>query len=208
MLIDLETLIYKYKISPKGVLHLGAHLGEEAEIYERCRLHNVIWIEANPSLIGELTRNVEKYSTHRVFSFLISDTDGETQNLRITNNGQSSSIFDFGVHKIHYPGVFFTEEVTLTTKTIDTFIDENSIRMENYDFLNIDLQGAELKALQGMKRSIASINYIYTEVNTASVYQGCPLISEMDEFLSSYGFRRGETYMTPFEWGDALYIRG
>jgi hypothetical protein len=33
------------------------------------------------------------------------------------------------------------------------------------------------------------------------------LVSEIDEYLSKYGFKRVETSMTEFEWGDALYIK-
>jgi hypothetical protein len=33
------------------------------------------------------------------------------------------------------------------------------------------------------------------------------LVSEIDEYLFKYGFKRVETLMTEFEWGDALYIK-
>ena len=49
--------------------------------------------------------------------------------------------------------------------------------------------------------------YIYTEINTNTLYKDCALVSEIDEYLSKYGFIRVETSMTPFEWGDALYIK-
>ena len=60
---------------------------------------------------------------------------------------------------------------------------------------------------KGFGEILNNIKYIYTEVNTASVYKDCALVGELDEYLSRYGFSRVETKMTPFEWGDAFYIK-
>jgi hypothetical protein len=42
-------------------------------------------------------------------------------------------------------------------------------------------------------------------VNKAELYRDCCLISEIDEYLSKYGFKRVITRWTPHNWGDALY---
>ena len=95
----------------------------------------------------------------------------------------------------------------LKLKKIDTFFEEEDFSPYDYNFLNLDIQGAELLALKGMKNSLEKINYIYTEVNSAEVYKKCAQIEELDEYLSEFGFKRVETKMTPYEWGDAFYIR-
>ena len=90
---------------------------------------------------------------------------------------------------------------------MDTLIREKNININNYDFLNIDIQGAELLALKGFGDLLYNIKYIYTEINKNYLYKDCALVDEIDEYLISYGFDRVETSMTEFEWGDALYVK-
>ena len=52
-----------------------------------------------------------------------------------------------------------------------------------------------------------NIEYIYTEVNSGEVYKNNDSIEDLDSFLEGFGFTRVETEITPFEWGDAFYIR-
>ena len=100
-----------------------------------------------------------------------------------------------------------TETIKVKSKRIDTLIKENSINIKDHDFVNIDIQGAELLALKGFGEYLQSVKYIYTEVNTNFLYKNCCLINEIDEFLSQFNFQRKETLLTQYEWGDALYIK-
>jgi hypothetical protein len=77
-----------------------------------------------------------------------------------------------------------------------------------YNFLNLDIQGAELKALKGMEEYLHKVDYIYTEVNADYVYKNCALINEVDDYLINFGLHRVETQIYPeYNWGDAFYIR-
>jgi hypothetical protein len=78
---------------------------------------------------------------------------------------------------------------------------------DDYDFLNLDIQGVELRALKGFEKYISGIDHIYTEVNSGEVYINNDSINEMDSYLNDMGFDRGATYLTQYEWGDAIYIR-
>ena len=66
----------------------------------------------------------------------------------------------------------------------------------------------ELKALKGMEGYLHKIDYIYTEVNSDYVYEGCALIGEIDDYLHIFGLKRVETkWCGDYRWGDAFYIR-
>ena len=51
MFIPLNTLVTKYNLNIKGILHVGAHHAEERESYNECNINNVIWIDGNEELI-------------------------------------------------------------------------------------------------------------------------------------------------------------
>jgi len=110
-------------------------------------------------------------------------------------------------HLQHHPHISIVENKKVKTKIIDNFIKEENIDLKQYNFLNLDIQGAELMALKGMKESFKNIDFIYSEVNTANLYENCPMIEEIDEYLSQFGFERKETNLTQYEWGDAFYIK-
>jgi FkbM family methyltransferase len=79
----------------------------------------------------------------------------------------------------------FTAE--LETTTLDTFCQQEEIK--EIDFLQLDVQGAELQVLEGASRIIEdSILAIQTEVNFSELYINQPLFSEVDMCLPSLGF--------------------
>ena len=124
----------------------------------------------------------------------------------VSNNVQSSSVFEFGTHSIMHPEIVYVDKIQQKTITIDTFFEKNNIDASKYNFWNFDIQGAELLALKGAIKSIQYAKVIYLEVNQNELYKGCGLIGEVDVFLSNYNFKRVLTNMTGWGWGDALYI--
>lgn len=207
MLISLKKLCSDYNFIPKGVLHIGAHQAEELPLYMSLGIEKVIWIEACPEIFKTLKQIVSEFPKQKAYNYLISNVDGQEHNFYITNNGQSSSLLELGKHKTFHPEIHVTNVVVLKSKKGDTFIEDNKINMGDYNFLNLDIQGAELLALQGLKNNLEFIDYIYTEINTGEVYKNCAKVYEIDEFLKKYGFERVETSMTSWEWGDAFYIK-
>jgi FkbM family methyltransferase len=206
MLIKFNDIVNKYG-KPKGIIHIGAHLMEERNDYISNGLYNTIWVEANPNVFSKIEFINHENSNERVFNFAISNVDNVDVSLNVTNNGQSSSILELEKHKIHHPSIFVTETLNVKTKRMDTLISENNIYINDYDFLNIDIQGAELLALKGFGNLLNNFKFIYTEINTNNIYKNCAIVDDIDEYLNQYGFKRVETSMTEFEWGDALYIK-
>lgn len=188
----------------KGCIHIGAHHAEENHIYIENGIDKVIWIEANPEyeqIIKEKTNNKDLVIIRGV---------GNTKrkvNFNISNNGQSSSILNLDLHKTMHPDVFYVNSIEINEDRMVNIINEFNINIDDYNFLNLDIQGYELEAIKGFEDLIKKFDYIYTEVNISKLYSDCALISEIDDYLSNYGFIRIETTITPYQWGDALYIK-
>lgn len=207
MLIPVDKLVARYGVKIKGVLHLGAHQAEEAPAYEKAGAEKVIWIEGNPELMPVLENELKKFNGHKVYNVLVSDTEGKDVEFKVTNNFQSSSILDMGSHKSHHPEVKVHHTLKLKTHRLDRFFKDNGVDTSALNFLNIDLQGAELMAMKGLGDLLEKFEFVYTEVNTGSVYKNCPTLIELDRFMENKGFFREALSMTRFEWGDALYVK-
>ena len=192
MLIPLEYLIQKYNIQFKGILHVGAHECEELGAYEKyIGRDKILWVEALSNKV-ELCRNV--YPNLLIVNAIVSDVV-EKVRFNVSNNGQSSSILEFGLHSQYHPEVHYVGYYEGETKLLKDVIHKYNI---SYNFLNFDIQGAELKALKGMEEYLNDVDYLYTEVNSDYVYKDCALVTELDEYLLKFGLVRVETSWTEF----------
>jgi FkbM family methyltransferase len=206
MLINFRDLCHKYNFTPTGIIHVGAHDLEEKPDYENMGVKKILWIEGNPE-VYQKNRDLVDGSDQILLNELVWEFDNDELEFKITNNLQSSSILDMNKHKLHHPDVTVDKSILMKTKTLDSIIDEIKIDPEVYNFINLDIQGVELRALKGFSKNLKFINYIYTEVNTGEVYSDNDTMEEMDSYLTQFGFERVETNITPYEWGDAFYIK-
>lgn len=211
MLIDFRQLFPKYGIKPTGVLHVGANVGEEAPVYLELGIKRQVWIEANPEIFKKLQDNLKDNPEAEAIQACITDDDqAEEITFHVSNNGsQSSSILELGTHKDVHPEVHYVQELKLIPQRLDFFF-ENAYDVfnSNLDFLNIDLQGAELKALKSLGIHLHHFKWAYLEVNKAELYKGCALVEDIDMYLLGFGFKRVETlWCGNTNWGDALYIK-
>lgn len=208
MLIPFHTLVTKYGIRPTGVFHVGANTGQELEDYEKNGVPNIVFIEAVPSVYKNLVSHCKHHPHVLPFLACCSDVDGEKVVLYVTNNGgQSSSMLEFGTHETQHPEVKVIATIDAETVRADTLCAQNNLDISDYDFLNIDVQGSELKVLKGMGEDLRKVNYAYIEVNRDELYKGCALIHEVEEYLIAFGLKRIELHMTNFGWGDCFYGR-
>lgn len=208
MLITIQELKDKYKLNITGILHVGAHECEELSDYIKIGVpyKNIFWIEAMNEKVDQMKM---KYGNMvNIYQALIDIEDDTEVNFYKTNNGQSSSILEFGIHSINHPHVQVNSVEQMKTSRLDTVITKNNIPMDNVNFINLDIQGVELRALQSMSTYLSNIKYIYTEVNIEEVYKGCAKMNEIDEYLAKFGFKRYDTRIyRDFGWGDAFYMK-
>ncbi len=90
---------------------------------------------------------------------------------------------------------------------MNTLLTDKNLNIDNYDFINLNIQGAELYTLKGFGNLLNKVKYIYTEVNINDIYKNCHLLDQIDDYLKFFNFSRVEIKMTEYEWGDTLYIK-
>lgn len=173
----------------RGIIHVGANVGQEAERYARSG-QRVVWIEPNPSLIPRLRANAEKHRGQSVIEALVSERDGDEVDFHIAgNDGHSSSIFHMKEHRVMFPEVDYVDELRLTTRTLPAVLAEHGIDAVAYDTLVLDTQGAELMVLRGAEAMLGHIRYIQTEAPDFEAYEGCPTRETLVAYLAERGFR-------------------
>jgi FkbM family methyltransferase len=188
----------------KGIVHIGAHYGEEIQEYVDNGIQKIIVFEPLSKNFDVLFERLQSVNADiEGYQVALGSKKGTATMFLSSNDAQSSSILKPKQHLELHPDVSFdgTEEVEVS------LLDEYDIGDSN--FINIDVQGYELEVFRGGKKTLENIDYVYCEVNRDEVYEGAPMVEELDEFLGTYGFERVETHWpeTYYTWGDALYIK-
>lgn len=186
-----ETLL---QLNIKGIIHIGAHNCEEKDFYNSIGINNIFWIDANAK-------------SDNIHNYLVSDNDGEEYTFNISNNTESSSMYNMKLHLIEYPDITYDNCIKMKSNTIDTIYNVNNIDKTKYNMWNICVQGAELKALRGGINNIDNIDVIFIKVYNKELYDNCPNAYDIDNFLLKYNFDRIITEYTINGWGVALYVK-
>jgi len=178
----------------KGILHVGAHRGSEAPIYEWFG-KKAIWIEANPKIFLALKDNLIKYKFQNAYCELMLNEIGKEYEFHISNNdGASSSIFNFGDLVVGENKFWKNREfkmvntIKIKSNTLDNFIKVNDINIENYDHWIVDVQGSEFQFFQGASKSLNYCNSINVEISKGEIYEGGSKWSDVKNFLEKYKF--------------------
>ena len=77
----------------------------------------------------------------------------------------------------------FRKEEVIDCITLD------SLQLQDPDFLKIDIQGGELRALLGAEKTLNSCFGVELEVEFLELYKGQPLFGEISSFLEKHGFQ-------------------
>lgn len=200
--LDLEELVQKYQVKIKGLIHVGAHYGQEYKIYQKLGIARLIFFEP-------LVQNLEILKTHvdkkaKLFQLALGNENKKVKMyVESANNGMSSSILKPQKHLEQYPQIVFDQEEIVEMVRLDDFLSEK----ENYNFLTIDVQGYELEVLKGSRETLNNISGILTEVNRDELYSNCVRVEQLDNFLKNLDFYRVETNWEGGTWGDAFYLK-
>lgn len=197
--MDIKAIVKKYDLTIRGVLHIGAYNGAESVIYADMGIVNALYFEPVNESYDLL---VKKVGEERAIHTALGNYTGFAE-MNIASNGQSSTILEPTFHTLQYPYILFQEKQKVPMARLDDI----EFRREDYNFISIDVEGYEIEVFKGGLRTLESIDCINCEVSRQELRRGSPLVEEVDEFLSKFGFKRVETDWFGVNWGDAFYVR-
>jgi len=205
----LFTTFDKYMTVRKGAIHVGAHEGQERTWYKEQGFSPVIWFEPNKDLFPTLLQNLHLFKDQRAYNVGVHDTITGKATLHISsNNGESSSILDLGLHKEMYRTIKYIGDQEIELVRMDEFLKTNKIDINIFNYLSIDVQGVELNVIKSFGKLLGKLDYLYLEVNTVEMYKNCSLLPDVDKYVGQFGFiRMAITLQKDGSWGDAFYKR-
>lgn len=203
MLLNYNTIRLEYKMKVTGVIHVGAHHGEEVPIYLNNGITKIALFEPVSENFRIIQEHVSNYNADIVgYQVALGSENKEVDIHLASNNYESSSILKPKKHLELYPDITFDSTERVEVRRLDDY------QLDGYNLMNIDVQGYELEVMKGSEETLKQIDYIYCEVNKAEIYENNAYIDEIDNFLSQHSFERVEfKWWEDHDWGDALYIK-
>jgi FkbM family methyltransferase len=180
-----------------AVFDIGSRDGVQAvELSNLFREADIIAIECNRETLEKCRRNIAQNSRIKLVDKAINSYTGRCPFYPIDpartittwkdGNPGASSLFvatgDYPVEK------YVQNRVEVDCIRLDDLCGQ--LQIDAIDLIWMDLQGAELLALQSAGALLDKIRYIYTEVSHRPIYKGQCLFDDVEAFLTARGFRR------------------
>jgi FkbM family methyltransferase len=204
MILSFTNIVKKYNMNISGIIHIGAHQGQEVREYVENGYQDIIMFEPLSENFRVLEENLKNMNANISAYQVALGNEEKNVVMYLSDNGLlSSSVLKPKVHLQLHPSVGFPGVEEVEMKRLDSFVEET----KNFNFINMDVQGYELEVLKGGMETLKHIDYVYCEVNRDELYEGNVFIEDLDKFLADYSMERVETDWAGTLWGDALYIR-
>lgn len=204
MIVGFDNYKHLYNFDVKGIIHVGAHIGQEHNEYkstfgDSIKTH---WFEPLPDTYNTLVDNLKHDDLAKTYNLALGEYVGtSTIYIDTENGGQSSSILKPAKHKDIFTHINFEKTIEVEVAKLDDF------NISDCNMLVLDVQGNEHNVLKGAKNTLNNIDYLFTEFNTVEMYEDNPSLDDLDKILTPLGFERTQTWYTDSFWGDAFYIR-
>lgn len=203
MLIPLKEAIQQHDLKIRGIVHVGAHWGQELEAYHDNGIFDIVFIEPCVPAFRVLQEKLAGDSQVLLFNCACGEQEEKVpMHIETRNQGQSNSLLAPKIHLERYPEIVFPNTEIVQVKPLDDL----DFHRRFYNLLMMDTQGAELMVLKGATKTLEAIDYIYTEVNNKELYAGNAMVDDLDSYLLD--FQRVQTHwVADHGWGDAIYVR-
>jgi FkbM family methyltransferase len=188
------------QVKPIGIVHVGANTCQELPLYLSHGIENRIWIEPFVEL--------EFPNGETIINVGIGDKNEEISVVyQASNNNESTSLLKPIKHIEMYNNINFNlAKIPTKIVTLEEVIKNNLGGGQNFNYLVLDIQGMELKALKGLGQYANHFDVIITEAYIDELYEDCGKITEIQELLGNYDMV--EFIAEPYKgWGDAAFIK-
>jgi FkbM family methyltransferase len=172
------------------VVDVGANRGDFSKLFLRHFHRSVIHaLEPVESTFIQLERELSSESRVRLHRIAASDETGSAFIQTFANSEKNTLVKELMDSLVVEP----RGEEKIRTIRLDRFFDE--IKLDRIDLLKVDVEGLELKVLQGCGRYLTPsvIRYIFFEFHRigqlSSLVAGHTRLCEVDSLLDSQGYR-------------------
>lgn len=176
---DLQILINDLLTEDDVYIDIGANIGHTVLMASK-RVKKIIAFEPVEEMLKHFRRNMKINDVNNVvlYDFALSDKKGVAKiKVSNTNDGSHTLNPDFG----NLINGIYEKEVKIETEKFD------NLKIDKATMVKIDVEGHELKVLEGMSESINKVSYVICETSITNY-------DALQEFFKNHGFKQIKEY--------------
>ena len=189
MLLDFNSLVNKYNLNIKGVIHIGAHYGQEYDLYKYHNIKNLVFFEPLRDNFSVLEKKLVNENVLLINKALGSKNQKIEMNVETANSGQSSSILEPNLHIKQYPHIIFHKKEVVDMITLDSYFENNNDLIEKYNFIN-NLRSIDDYELKSTLNYLHDINNIYIIFNEEEKKEIKSIIKKINDDVKNNNTKR------------------
>ena len=184
--------INKTESDALNIVIVGAFNGNEISLYKTLYPNSVIYaFEPQDEAYSRLFKRYGDMPNVKLYNYAISDECGQCKFHRNSGNGMDS-LLKWAGEKVGTPEIAGKQEVKKSVR-LDSL---NFLQNVTIDYLQVDVQGAELKVMKGCSGIMDNINSLMLEVHTRQKedncydeqYEGQCYLEDLLCYLKPFGF--------------------
>ncbi len=209
----MERLLSKHRV--QGIIDAGASDGHVARrLLQRFPQATVYAFEPQSSYGPALRQFAERDKRFRPFQVALGAESGEARLYQTRGRGATSLFQPNERNRSLYPeGAQVEQNIAVPATTLDDW--SASLGDPPVEIMKFDIQGGELKALQGARRLLAcSVLLVYAEIFFNPMYEGGALFGDVHLMLRESGFMLYDFYKPGYDprgvllWANAIFVHG
>jgi FkbM family methyltransferase len=215
---SIEHFLGALPFGPSGVVHVGAHEGQEVPSYLAAGCRRIVLVEANPEHCATLRRRFADIPQLTVLEYAVSDTGWPAQlRLHASRSGDTQSSSLLALKRFADAGTLrAVGTVPVIAITLDELFARHGLDPAGHELLVLDVQGAEARVLLGAAATLPRLRAVVCEVELIELYDGAALEEEIVATLAAAGFARADRLYYELTdvrgrrkvaWGDGLFVR-
>lgn len=193
-----------------GIIQVGACQGTEIQQFVSLT-NNIICFEPVLEVRNECIEKAKQYPNANIIisDYIVSNKTGDVE-FFVAKWRDCSSLFDLNPNAAagHLQNCAQDKKIVYKSTTLDDFFNnEKDLDSKKYNYLYIDVQGAEHLVLEGAKQTLKNIDYIWMEVSYFELYLNTVLFHDMTKLCEQLGYTL--QYHQSFNdiQGNALYVK-
>ena len=172
-------------------------------------------------LAHRLQERAEKEKAYEEVLLPYAIGDGQRHTLYVNNVDATSSLYPLNEDVVQRFGDMSSLHTVRTEEILTRRLDD-VLDCDHVDFLKLDIQGFELRALEAACQTLSRTAVVHCEVEFVPIYAGQPLFAEVYTFLAKQGFQfvdivkpvrlpllvpSGQSYPDTLIFADAVFLR-
>lgn len=190
--VDIKRFLLKNNLN--GILDIGCFKGHTIDRFLDISPLPIYGFEPTLESFNICKNRLQNCKQVQLFNLALSDCTG-TSNFHLNNNPQTNSLLTATVDSGPLDSHYLKNTTTIQTITLDDWANIN--KLKGRFFIKADVQGAEMKILNGAHMFFSNqVSGFFSEVGLSECYKNQSYLFEIHEKVKNYGFELFNLYPT------------